>query len=746
MAGKSRAGGSAALRRASRVATVRARFGPPTVDYRFAPGSTFAGYTIDAPLGSGCAGETYRARRAGTRINVALKIAWPELAAAHGFAFEMQRQAKILQRFRHPHLCAVLDAGISKGLPFWASEFVPGPDGGEPFTLKDYLKDRIARGKQIGEDEVFIIAGEIIGTIAALHNFRDREECPNGIALGDLRPVNILLDADTKFRLCDLGISALVRATTGAFTEAKGIGLGYMSPEVRAGNPPTPRSDVYSIGAILYELLTGRKFSGDAPPPSKLRQGIKTGWDGLLMQRCLVENPDDRIADMASLKKIIENLEHAKPTRTLVLSKKTETQEVLPDTGSVPADLAGQTTIAKPKSIVLRKKGVPRDEERKPAVPEQIAQAETIAFTRPAPKRTEPAPAAPAKKSRAPLWIALAAVVACAALGGGWYALSRSKAAAAQATNAAAVAAATAASAPKITEGQPFTLTTAPLEMKWIPASSNILLGTDAADQKALEPGLPPGEASFLGSEKPRTAGLPTGYWMAATETTIAHWKKFAAANPDFKTTAEKKGIAATVRTNGALEDLAGISWRNPVPAAPPPDTHPVTCVTPADIQAFCAWLTNRERDAGRISPEYTFRLPTSIEWEHACRAAATERTRFWWGSDVAAGAGRLNAAGTEYAEKFPATAQYAFPWRDPHLHTAPAGSFGEKGRNAYGLSDTLGNVWECVIHGPPASRDYAWRGGSFAEGHTVVRSASTRHRYTDKPSANAGFRLVLSK
>jgi formylglycine-generating enzyme required for sulfatase activity len=134
------------------------------------------------------------------------------------------------------------------------------------------------------------------------------------------------------------------------------------------------------------------------------------------------------------------------------------------------------------------------------------------------------------------------------------------------------------------------------------------------------------------------------------------------------------------------------------------------------------------------------------VEWEYACRGSATSRTKFWWGSDEETGRGRINGAGAEYSAKFPETQKYNFVWNDNHLYTSPVGAFGVKGRNAFGLSDMLGNVWECATLGPADKHEFTWRGGSFAEGSTIIRCASTRHRYTDKPAANAGFRVVLSK
>jgi formylglycine-generating enzyme required for sulfatase activity len=243
-----------------------------------------------------------------------------------------------------------------------------------------------------------------------------------------------------------------------------------------------------------------------------------------------------------------------------------------------------------------------------------------------------------------------------------------------------------------------------------------------------------------------KEAEVSAGFWLGGTEVTVAAWKKFIAANPAFKTDAEKKGSALSVMADGSLGPTAGANWRTPVPGQVAGDLLPVTCVSPRDAAAFCVWLTKSEHDAHRLPAEFQFRLPTELEWEYACRGGEKNRSAFWWGDDPADGAGRINAAGDEFTKKHSATEPFNFSWSDPFVHAAPVNSSGEKGLNAFGLADMLGNVWECVSKPLLPKYPFAWRGGSFAEGPGIVRCASARHRYNDTPSANAGFRLCLAR
>lgn len=296
----------------------------------------------------------------------------------------------------------------------------------------------------------------------------------------------------------------------------------------------------------------------------------------------------------------------------------------------------------------------------------------------------------------------------------------------------------------RTTGKKPWVIEDLKLMLCWIP-EGKALLGTAEGDRSDLKGRLPQNETHVLNYESEKESEIARGYWLGETEVTIGQWKAFIAANPEFKTAAEIKGSAYSVRDDGSIGAVSGANWRKPLTGGKVTERHPVTCIRPPEAENFCDWLTKREREAGRLPAGLAFRLPTETEWVHACRGGAQTRSAYWWGGDPAAGEGCLNAAGAEFTAQHPATEKFNFAWSDPHVHLAPVDAFGAKGRNAYGLADTLGNVWECVTQPLQTKYRYAWCGGSFAEGPGICRCASSRHRYTDNPSANAGFRVCLA-
>ncbi len=808
------------------------------MEFRFSTGSSFAGYTLDAPLGAGCAGETYRARRAGAHVNVALKIAWPHLAAGPGFAFAMQRQIRILQKIRGARLAIIMDTGISKGLPFIASEFITGP-GGIPLSLRDVQAEVLGKDRQLDEDIVFKIGKSLADKLGAIHAFRDAKECPDGIALGDLRPTNVLFDADKRIHLCDAGFGVLALGVArAADCAAPAVETCGISPEVLAGGKPTVRSDVYSFGALLYELLTGQKYSADAKPCAEIRKSIRPGWAAVL-SRCLAKNPDERFADTASLKTFIENVEQT-PRPTIAISEDrvvpavaaTQEKQAVPAPVATPvipqsltADLPKTTSVPKESAVAWKSPPAVRSAKLKTGGPKlpppkspppkiapvktdlkpPVAKAAETGIVA-APVTATPAgpPVAAKRKYILPMITSGILIVAIIVLlviahfsrkdkGRTAAQFPAPTAAAAPAqrvapvqtitpqaqpqglspvadADSAAQSAAAAAAKPTPPESQTAPQPVAPqaaakstvaaaapaeekpwkvadlgITMKWIPPGK-ALVGSEAEERTAAGKFMPTKEEHVLTYEDVKEENIAAGFWLGETEVTIGQWKQFIAANKGYKTAVEKKGGALSIKADGSLAVTPGTNWRLPIPGESPADDHPVTCVSPADAEAFCAWLTKREREAGLLSEVFAFRLPTELEWDYACRGGATSRTAFWWGADPAGGEGRLNAAGSEFAEKFSATKPYSFAWNDSFVHASPVGSFGEKGRNGFGLSDMLGNVWECVTKPFVSKYTYAWRGGSFADGPGIVRCASARHRYTESPSCTAGFRLCFAR
>jgi formylglycine-generating enzyme required for sulfatase activity len=229
--------------------------------------------------------------------------------------------------------------------------------------------------------------------------------------------------------------------------------------------------------------------------------------------------------------------------------------------------------------------------------------------------------------------------------------------------------------------------------------------------------------------EEPRKAVIKQGFWMGRTEVTVRQWKQFVA-ETSYVTDAEKKGESAVP---GSVKK--GVSWRNPDFGFELRDDHPVSCMSWNDAMAFCAWLTERERKAGGLAQGYTVRLPTEVEWEYACRAGT--QTRHWWGNTD--DEGRLNSAGKG----------------DGYESVAPTGSFGERGRNGFGLADMLGNVAEWCLdnYDPTQAHEERWLGNTRARPlrGAAFHALSNDYRCACRPGADAsasynysGFRVCV--
>jgi serine/threonine-protein kinase len=250
-------------------------------------------YTVEGELGAGGMATVYRAvdRKHGRRV--AIKVLRPELGAVLGvdrFLAEIQVTAAL----QHPNLLPLFDSGEAAGLLFYVMPFVDG----------ESLRDRLARERQLPVDDAVRIAATLG---SALHHAHEQ-----GVIHRDLKPENVLLQNGLPL-IADFGIALAVRNAGGARVTQTGLSLGtpqYMSPEQAAGDRALDaRSDVYSLAAITYEMLTGEpphtgpsapaiiaKLMTEAPrAASQLRRTVPAGVDAAVA-RGLEKLPADRFA------------------------------------------------------------------------------------------------------------------------------------------------------------------------------------------------------------------------------------------------------------------------------------------------------------------------------------------------------------------------------------------------------------------------------------------------------------------
>src|ERR1700749_4770337 len=228
----------------------------PSIDEsRFVPGDVLAGrYRIAGLLGRGGMGEVYRADDLKLRQPVALKFL-PEALSADGATLaRFYQEVSVARQVSHRHVCRVYDVGDAEGFHFISMEYVRGE------ALSSLLK-RIGR---LPEDKAVETARQLCAGLGAVH---DAGGLPR-----DLKPANVMIDERGDVRITDFGIAALA-AEAGARDPLAGT-PAYMSPEQLEGRELTTRSDLYSLGLVLYELFTGRKAfeASSLPELLKLRK------------------------------------------------------------------------------------------------------------------------------------------------------------------------------------------------------------------------------------------------------------------------------------------------------------------------------------------------------------------------------------------------------------------------------------------------------------------------------------------
>jgi Tol biopolymer transport system component/predicted Ser/Thr protein kinase len=265
------------------------------------PGDRLGPYEILSPLGAGGMGEVYRARDTRLERTVAVKVLPGHLSASPEVRLRFEREAKTISSFSHPHICALYDVGNENGVEYLVMEYLEG----------ETLSERLAKGA-LKPEETLRHGIEIAGALDGAHR--------QGVVHRDLKPANIMLTR-TGIKLLDFGLAkvlepeAPVESLTSAPTTAgevtrEGTILGtvsYMAPEQLEGKKSDSRTDIFALGATLYEMAAGRKaFSAnsraslisailrDEPEPiSRIHPMSPPALDSVV-KTCLAKDPDDR--------------------------------------------------------------------------------------------------------------------------------------------------------------------------------------------------------------------------------------------------------------------------------------------------------------------------------------------------------------------------------------------------------------------------------------------------------------------
>ena len=281
-------------------------------------GSTFAGrYQVIEELGHGGMGRVYKVHDTEIKEKVALKLLRPEITLDKEAVERFSNELKLARKISHRNVCRMFDLGRAEGTTFITMEFVPGED----------LKSFIHRSKQLSIGTAISIAKHVCEGLEEAHRL--------GVIHRDLKPGNIMIDKDGDAKIMDFGIA---RSLSGRGITGAGVMIGtpeYMSPEQVEGKEVDQKSDIYSLGIILFEMVTGRlPFAGDTPlsvahkqkyeapeDPKKMNAQVSDDLARVIL-KCLAKDGDKRFQSAAELGTELGRIEQGLPTTGRVIAPK----------------------------------------------------------------------------------------------------------------------------------------------------------------------------------------------------------------------------------------------------------------------------------------------------------------------------------------------------------------------------------------------------------------------------------------
>ena len=266
-------------------------------------GKQLSPYQIISPLGEGGMAAVYKAYQPGMDRYVALKVLPRHFASDREFIGRFSQEAKVIANLQHPHILPVHDFGEADGYTYLTMRFIEGG------TLADWLKEN----GPLSLEKIRSIVTQVGGALDYAH--------AQGVIHRDIKPSNILVDPWGNCLLTDFGLAKMAESSS-HLTQTGGI-LGtpaYMSPEQGLGKKIDSRSDIYSLGVVLYQMAIGRlpyqaetpmavvikHIHDPLPPPSQFKPDLPEALERVIL-KALAKNPEDRFAKVGEMVKALQN-------------------------------------------------------------------------------------------------------------------------------------------------------------------------------------------------------------------------------------------------------------------------------------------------------------------------------------------------------------------------------------------------------------------------------------------------------
>jgi len=656
-------------------------------------GSTIADrYNVQEFLGRGGMAEVYKVWDSQRMTFLAMKVLLEDLALDRVFVRRFEREANNLNKLQHPNIVRFFGFEKHKRLAFMLMDYIEG------ITIKHLIhdsEDGVKRG------HIRVIMRAICGALHYAHQ--------SGFVHCDIKPANVMVDGNGQILVTDFGIARMTEAATATM-----VGAGtpaYMAPEQVRGDDPTPQTDIYALGIVLYELLTGgeRPFTGEEAnvtgtigekvrwehlnltptSPRKWNEEISSELEAVVL-KCLEKDPEKRYPSALDFLNALEvALGETEDDSLVILGLK---------------DMVGQENSGEQVAGVV------------------LAQKKSI-------KNIPPY-----------AWIAGSLVVLllgwAMASGGTFLAFepdvtpTKPPAATRRPTSTPNVSATQTAKAEE-ERTKPGALSINPvdgLSVAYIPEGT-FTMGSDHDFSKRRGVCLTPQHEVTLDE-----------YWIYQTEVTIGAFRKFVA-DTGFETEGEKLGNMGWIwnyDNNDWIKSSGsdrGPHWEKPNGGKKEPtgmEEHPVAQINWNDASAYCEWAGGR--------------LPTEAEWERAARGDDDTR-KYPWGNDD------VDDSLLNFGEKSFACKYCDYHQEDGYQYSAPVGSFPD-GASPFGLLDMAGNVYEwvqdsydgtsCYPRGsvtnpvpPENGKERIMRGGSFADYDELYWKLRVDNRWSRLPGSS---------